>query len=69
MARKRIEVVSEPTSTCKVCRHAWFYQDMWLCRRYPPTVVFDLPEQTACSSFPVVAADLTCGEFSPKLND
>jgi hypothetical protein len=72
MARKKIAVVEEPTSTCKSCRHAWFVEDqdhaVWYCRRYPPTVTYDIGEQTQCSTFPVVAADVTCGEFSPKLD-
>jgi hypothetical protein len=68
MPRKKVIPVVEEQSICKTCRHAWYHQDIWLCRRYPPTAVYDFEEHAACSSFPVVRADLTCGEFSPLLN-
>jgi len=66
--RKTVKVVAEPTSTCKACRHAWLVEDTWLCRRFPPTVTYDYEEGLPVSSFPVTAADQTCGEFQPLLN-
>jgi hypothetical protein len=69
MPRKKvIPVVAEPTSTCKQCKSGWYYADTWYCRRFPPSVYYDPAEQAPCSSFPVVAPDLTCGEFAPLLN-
>jgi hypothetical protein len=68
MARKKIVVVEEPTSTCKQCRHSHFHKDYVDCRRYPPTVVYDIGEQSPVSYFPVVQVDLMCGEFAPKLD-
>jgi hypothetical protein len=70
--KKKVVIVEEPTSTCGHCRHAWFVEDqddaVWFCRRYPPTVTYDIAEQSQCSTFPVTAADQTCGEFSALLN-
>ena len=68
MARKPKAVIEEPTSTCKQCRYAHFHKDYVDCRRYPPLPVYDIGEQAAVSYFPVVKVDLTCGEFSPKLD-
>jgi hypothetical protein len=65
-------IVEEPTSTCKHCRHSQFVENhdqaLWFCRRYPPTNVYDIGEQAPISYFPQVEADLSCGEFSPKLD-
>lgn len=71
MARKKtVVIVEEPTSSCKACRHGWFYeQEVWLCRRYPPAVIYDPEESAPSSSFPVVGPELVCGEFAAKLND
>jgi hypothetical protein len=70
--RKKVEIVAEPTSTCKSCRHAWFLEAddevVWLCRRYPPTVTYDPAEACPVSSFPIVAPEITCGEFAAQLN-
>lgn len=63
--RKVIPVVEEATSLCKDCRHVWLYEDTWLCRRYPPIVIYDYEEGMPATTFPVVAPDLTCGEHSP----
>jgi hypothetical protein len=66
--RKKTEIVAEPTETCKTCRHAWSLDGTWFCRRYPPVVHYDYQEASPVSTFPVTAADITCGEYSPLLN-
>jgi hypothetical protein len=73
MARKKPVVIAEPTETCKTCRCSWFVESddeaVWLCRLNPPSVVFDTSEQMPVSTFPIVAPDLWCAQFKPKLND
>lgn len=74
MARKKtVVIVAEPTETCKSCRCGWFLESeddtVWLCRFMPPTVTYDMAEQTQVSTLPVVSADHWCAQFKPKLND
>lgn len=73
MAKKKaVVIVTEPTSTCGHCKHAWFVEDkdsaVWFCRFMPPKVTYDIGEQTQVSTLPVVSADFWCGQFSPKLD-
>jgi hypothetical protein len=74
MARKKtVVIVEEPTETCKSCRAGWYLESddesVWFCRLNPPTVTFDPVEQMPVSTFPVVAPDLYCLQFRPRLND
>jgi hypothetical protein len=72
MARKKIQVVVERTEVCKNCNCSNLVESQewatWYCHLMPPTVTYDILEQTNVSTLPVVAADHWCGQFRPKLN-
>jgi hypothetical protein len=73
MARKKvIPVIAEPTETCKQCRCGWMLERedavVWFCRLNPPSVTYDMEDQTQVSTLPVVAPDHWCGQFRPLLN-
>lgn len=51
--------------TCGDCR--FFSSRGQSCRRYPPTLWYDVGNLQRVQAFPNVSESMWCGEFSPRL--